>query len=47
VGLTRARRELIVTWNTGRNSERHPARPALPFVELLSFWDKHQGGAPE
>jgi DNA helicase-2/ATP-dependent DNA helicase PcrA len=47
VGLTRARRELIVTWNTGRNSERQPARPALPFVELLSFWEKHLGGAPE
>ena len=47
VGLTRARRELIVTWNTGRNSERHPARPALPFVELHSFWEKHLGGALE
>lgn len=47
VGLTRARRELIVTWNTGRDSERKPARPALPFVELLSFWEKHQGGTPE
>ena len=47
VGLTRARRELVVTWNSGKISERHPARPALSFAELLSFWEKHQGGTPK
>jgi DNA helicase-2/ATP-dependent DNA helicase PcrA len=32
VGITRARRELIITWNTGRGKE--PARPALAFAAL-------------
>lgn len=27
VGITRARRELIITWNTGRDGELRPARP--------------------
>ncbi len=39
VGITRARKELIVTWNTGRTGE---ARPALPFTALLEWW-KEQG----
>jgi DNA helicase-2/ATP-dependent DNA helicase PcrA len=34
VGITRARRSLIVTWNTGRNGEQ---QPALAFLELQSF----------
>jgi DNA helicase-2/ATP-dependent DNA helicase PcrA len=35
VGITRARRELIVTWNTGRRSE---ATAALPLVALQRWW---------
>lgn len=35
VGLTRARKELVVTWNTGRYGN---LRPALPLVELATFW---------
>ena len=31
VGITRARRELIITWNTGRQGS---LQPALPFVAL-------------
>ncbi|QQS45683.1 MAG: ATP-dependent helicase [Acidobacteriota bacterium] len=31
VGFTRAKRELIVTWNTGRDGRRIPAKP-LPFL---------------
>jgi DNA helicase-2/ATP-dependent DNA helicase PcrA len=35
VGITRARRQLIVSWNTGRRGE---ARPALPLVALQAWW---------
>ena len=34
VGITRARRELIVTYNTGRNYERDPSTPAVAFEAL-------------
>jgi DNA helicase-2/ATP-dependent DNA helicase PcrA len=37
VGITRARRELVVTWNTGRFGEM---RPAYPLVDLSSYWKK-------
>jgi len=40
VGITRARKELIVTWNTGRTGE---ARPALPFTALLEWWKEQEG----
>jgi DNA helicase-2/ATP-dependent DNA helicase PcrA len=39
VGITRARKELIVTWNTGRQGE---AQPALPFVALQSYWSERK-----
>ncbi|MBI9048314.1 MAG: ATP-dependent helicase [Anaerolineaceae bacterium] len=34
VGITRAKRELILTWNTGRNGD---CQPAFPFVALQEF----------
>ncbi len=34
VGITRARRELIITYNTGRNPEKDPNQPALAFRAL-------------
>lgn len=34
VGITRARRELIVTWNTGRFHQREAQKPSLPLVAL-------------
>ncbi|NLF03209.1 MAG: ATP-dependent helicase [Anaerolineales bacterium] len=37
VGVTRARQDLIVTWNTGRNGD---CVPAVPFLALRSFWDE-------
>jgi len=37
VGVTRARRELILTYNTGRNAERDPNDPALAFQALGTF----------
>lgn len=35
VGITRARRELVVTWNTGRQGEAQPARA---LTELMTWW---------
>jgi len=37
VGVTRAQRELIVTYNTGRNPERDPNQPALAFEAMRRF----------
>lgn len=34
VGITRARQDLILTWNTGRQGEQHPA---VPLLQLQSF----------
>ena len=42
VGITRARRELILTYNTGRNPDRDPNRPALVFGALKQFVDSVQ-----
>jgi DNA helicase-2/ATP-dependent DNA helicase PcrA len=38
VGITRAKKELVITWNTGRQGD---LQPALPFLGLQSFWEKH------
>ena len=37
VGITRAKKELIITWNNGRKGE---SRPAIPMVELYSYLEK-------
>ncbi|WKZ48873.1 MAG: ATP-dependent helicase [Anaerolineales bacterium] len=36
VGITRAKRELIVTWNSGRQGG---ATPSLPLSELMGWWE--------
>ena len=36
VGITRAKRDLIITWNTGRRREK--LQPAAPFVALQDYW---------
>lgn len=41
VGITRARKELVITWNTGRQGD---AQPAIPLVALGSFWEQVAGG---
>jgi len=41
VGITRAKRELIITWNTGRRGD---LQPAIAFVELQNFWAIRQSG---
>jgi DNA helicase-2/ATP-dependent DNA helicase PcrA len=40
VGITRARRELIITWNTGRRGDQ---QPAVPFIALQAFWEGMAG----
>jgi DNA helicase-2/ATP-dependent DNA helicase PcrA len=39
VGITRAKRELIVTWNNGRKSK---LRPSDPFLDLQSYWEENR-----
>ncbi|MGD8627251.1 MAG: ATP-dependent helicase, partial [Anaerolineae bacterium] len=40
VGVTRARRSLLVTWNTGRRRDR--LQPAVPFIALHEYWQGEQ-----
>lgn len=40
VGITRARKDLVITWNTGRQGD---AQPAIPLVALGSFWEQVAG----
>jgi len=44
VGITRAKKELIATWNTGRGGHDKKT-PALPFVALQTFWEDHEAAA--
>ena len=41
-GITRARKELVITWNTGRRGE---SLPAEAFVELINFWEHRRANA--
>jgi DNA helicase-2/ATP-dependent DNA helicase PcrA len=40
VGITRARRELVLTWNTGSRDDQ-PKQPAAPFIALHTFLENH------
>ncbi len=40
VGITRARQELVLTYNTGRFHDSRPNEPALAFTELAQAWQK-------
>jgi DNA helicase-2/ATP-dependent DNA helicase PcrA len=37
VGITRAKQELILTWNSGRDGG---LLPSLPFQALLGYWEE-------
>jgi DNA helicase-2/ATP-dependent DNA helicase PcrA len=39
VGITRAKKELILTWNSGRQGDQ---TPALPFAALQGWWEGRQ-----
>jgi len=41
VGITRAKKELVITWNTGRRGD---GQPAVPFIALRTFWEEQGGG---
>jgi DNA helicase-2/ATP-dependent DNA helicase PcrA len=48
VGLTRARQELIVTWNLGRQMlGQLDNQPAVPFVALQTWWENRGVGSKE
>ncbi len=36
VGITRAKKELVMTWNTGRRGDQ---QQAAPFIALQSYWE--------
>ena len=38
VGITRAKTDLIMTWNSGRRGDQ---QPAVPFTALQTFWEEH------
>jgi DNA helicase II / ATP-dependent DNA helicase PcrA len=40
VGITRARKELVITWNTGRQGD---AQPALALAALYNYWNQQNG----
>jgi DNA helicase-2/ATP-dependent DNA helicase PcrA len=42
VGITRARRELCITWNTGRRGD---AKQAIPFEAIRSAWEERDAPA--
>ena len=44
VGVTRARRELVITWNTGRRKDQ---RPAVAFEALRGFWEQEMADRPK
>lgn len=41
VGITRARQQLVVTWNTGRDGN---LKPAMPFAALEGWWQSYKEG---
>jgi DNA helicase-2/ATP-dependent DNA helicase PcrA len=43
VGITRAKKNLIVTWNTGKG--KYPSQPSLPLVALQTYWEERTHGA--
>jgi DNA helicase-2/ATP-dependent DNA helicase PcrA len=42
VGITRAKKELILTWNTGRS--REAKQMAVPFIALHTWWQERIAG---
>jgi DNA helicase-2/ATP-dependent DNA helicase PcrA len=42
VGITRAKKELVITWNTGRRGD---GQPAVPLIALRTFWEEQGAGA--
>ncbi len=45
VGITRARKELIITWNVGRG--REPKQMAVPLIALHTWWEERRSALDE
>jgi DNA helicase-2/ATP-dependent DNA helicase PcrA len=43
VGITRAKKDLIMTWNSGRRGNQ---QPAVPLIALQTFWEDCGATAP-
>ena len=39
VGITRAKKDLILTWNSGRSGNQ---QPAVPFTALRTYWEEEK-----
>ena len=39
VGITRAKKELFISWNSGNRGE---LKPALPFIALQKYWERRK-----
>ena len=44
VGITRAKKELIITWNTGQRGDQ---QPAIPLIALQTFWEGQVHGSAD
>lgn len=44
VGITRAKKDLIVTWNSGRQGD---ATPSLALSELMGWWESEGSGSEQ
>ena len=44
VGITRAKRDLIITWNTGRKGT---SQPAVPLIALQAYWEGQSHAAAD
>jgi DNA helicase-2/ATP-dependent DNA helicase PcrA len=41
VGITRAKKELVITWNSGKGgAQTLPLQPAAPFLALQTWWEE-------
>ena len=46
VGLTRAKQEIVVTWNVGQQYANKPDnQPSIPFVALQTWWEEQGVGS--
>ena len=45
VGITRAKKDLILTWNTGRGRDKR--QQAVPFISLQEYWRGQGQTGPE
>jgi DNA helicase-2/ATP-dependent DNA helicase PcrA len=44
VGVTRAKKDLIMTWNSGKRGDQ---QPAVPFTALRAFWEQRTRTPPQ